>query len=335
MTCSSNNPQICLVCDNGLYMSNGVCMPCDITCQTCSSSNPSNCSTCYPNTFQNGSTCISCSSNCLTCIGISATSNCTSCYPGYSLFLGTCIQGCPMNCLTCSFSENCTMCENGYTLFNQTSDNYTQTVCVPCTTNCRGCALGQPASCISAGAGFYLLGNTSIACTTNCKTCNAEGCQSCLSGFFLTPSLTCSVNCQLPCATCSANSPTKCSSCIAGYFYNSMSYSCSPQPTCAGACSVCPIGYLLQNGNCLQCSTPNCQLCNSNNLTQCVSCSPGYYLSSKSNVCNPCQSQCSTCLRNSTCLTCASGYTSISQSLINSQVGGVQCLPCTFPCLTC
>ena len=113
-----------------------------------------------------------------------------------------------------------------------------------------------------------------------------------------------------------------------------MAYSCTPQPTCAGACSVCPIGYLLQNGQCAACQTSNCQLCSAN-LTQCVSSSPGYYLSATSNVCNPCPTQCSTCIRSDTCLNCASGYTSLATMLVNSQIGGVQCLACTFPCVTC
>jgi hypothetical protein len=125
------------------------------------------------------------------------------------------------------------------------NNNSTQSVCAPCTTNCRTCALGMPASCLSCGTGFYLSGSSCVACTPNCQSCNSGGCSSCIDGFFLTSSQTCSINCQLPCATCSSNNPTKCSSCIAGYNYVSTSFSCQAQTTCAGACSVCPIGYIL------------------------------------------------------------------------------------------
>jgi proprotein convertase subtilisin/kexin type 5 len=156
------------------------------------------------------------------------------------------------------------------------------------------------------GAGFYLSGSICIQCATNCAMCTPAGCSNCIQGYFLTSALTCSVNCQLPCSTCSANFPTKCTSCIAGYSYSSINNQCIQQLTCNGACSVCPIGYILQLGQCIQCNVTNCQQCNTNNLQQCLSCAPGYYLNS--NGCQPCQSSCATCLRGSGCTSCASGY---------------------------
>jgi hypothetical protein len=142
----------------------------------------------------------------------------------------------------------CTQCSSGYTLFNAIVNNSSQTICVSCSLNCRTCAQNFPTSCATCGAGFYLSGTICTACTTNCLLCSSAGCSQCIQGFFLNSALTCSPNCQFPCATCSANIPTKCSSCIAGYTYSSITNTCTPQLTCAGACTVCPIGYILTLG---------------------------------------------------------------------------------------
>ena len=42
-TCSSSNPQICIQCANGFYLSSGMCSQCSINCQTCSNTNPATC----------------------------------------------------------------------------------------------------------------------------------------------------------------------------------------------------------------------------------------------------------------------------------------------------
>ena len=68
----------------------------------------------------------------------------------------------------------------------------------------------------------------------------------CNLGFYLTQSLTCSPNCLAPCATCLPGNPSVCGSCVAGYaLYGNY---CSPITSCNGACSLCPMGYTLEQG---------------------------------------------------------------------------------------
>ncbi len=240
----------------------------------------------------------------------------------------TCIQGCSLNCLSCTSPTVCTQCLSGYTLFTQNG----QTLCVPCTTSCRTCADGQPASCMSCGVGFYLSGNSCTQCSTNCGSCTAAGCISCVDGFFLTSTQTCAPNCVLPCATCSTITPTKCQSCIAGYMLNEVSNTCNQVITCNGPCIVCPLGYTLNSGKCIQCTANNCQTCNPNSPGQCYSCLPGYFLNGN-NQCQACPLNCTTCFSNTGCLTCANGYTRAPG--IPKGPNGYTCLPCNSPCATC
>lgn len=208
------------------------------------------------------------------------------------------------------------------------------TICVQCPTNCALCATNLPTICLGCSSGFYLSGNTCIACTSFCSNCNQGQCMNCIDRYFLTSSFTCSPNCIFPCATCSSTNSSKCTSCIAGYTFNSLSFSCIPQINCNGACSYCPMNYILFYGQCIQCNSTNCQICSNTNLTQCLSCIPGYYLNSNTTQCNVCMSSCATCLTGNRCLICASGYTTTVGNN-NLQSYGYQCLQCSYPCQTC
>ena len=328
-TCSNLNPQLCLACVSGFYLSNGNCFKCSTNCLTCNSTNQDQCFSCYPNNFLSGSICSTCSSNCLTCQSSNQPSVCLSCNDGFYLFNSTCTQGCPLNCYTCSGPSTCTQCLSGYTLFTQSN----QLICAPCTTSCRTCAQGQPGSCMSCGVGFYLSGTTCLQCATNCNSCTAAGCISCIDGYFLTSTQSCSQNCVLPCATCSVVTPTTCKSCIAGYSYNDVSNTCNQVVTCGGPCQVCPLGYTLNFGNCIQCTASQCQTCNPNSPSQCYSCLPGFFLNPSTSKCQACSASCQTCLTSTGCLTCASGFTRLQGVSMTSS--GYQCVACNSPCLTC
>lgn len=137
----------------------------------------------------------------------------------------------------------------------------------------------------------------------------------------------------MPCATCSNTNSSQCTSCIAGYTYNSLTSTCGPQLNCNGACSVCPIGYILQNGLCTICNSTNCQICSNSNSSICLTCTFGYYLNNNTNQCNACLTSCATCLRPDGCSTCATGYT--FNTLYFHQSNSYQCFPCVSPCATC
>ncbi len=329
LSCSNLNPQVCLQCANGFYLSSGNCFQCSSNCQTCNSTNNDQCFSCYPNSFLSASICSGCSSNCLTCQSSNQPNACLSCNSGFYLSNSVCVQGCPLNCFSCSGPNTCTQCLSGYTLFNQNN----QTICVPCTTSCRTCAQGQPGSCMSCGTGFFLSGTTCVQCSANCNSCTATGCISCIGGFFLTSTQSCSPNCALPCSTCSAVTPTKCTACIAGYAFNNQANTCTPVPTCTGPCQVCPLGYTLSFGKCVQCTASQCQTCNPNSPSQCFSCLPGFFLNPSNSQCQACSSSCQTCLTSTGCLTCATGFTIIQGTALTAS--GYQCAACKFPCATC
>ena len=55
----------------------------------------------------------------------------------------------------------------------------------------------------------------------------------------------------IACGTCLTTNHTSCKSCIAGYTYDSTTFSCIPITECDGPCTVCPLGYSLLEGECI------------------------------------------------------------------------------------
>lgn len=96
---------------------------------------------------------------------------------------------------------------------------------------------------------------------------------------------------------------------------------------------MCPLGYSLNLGNCVACTSSQCQTCNPNSPSQCYSCLPGYFLNPSNNQCQACSSSCSTCLTSSGCTTCATGFTKMKGVAISAS--GYQCVACNSPCATC
>lgn len=204
----------------------------------------------------------------------------------------------------------------------------TSTQCVLCISSCRQCATGQPSLCLSCGTGFYLSGSSCISCSQNCQSCNSLTCTSCAVGYYLNSGV-CAPNCIKPCSTCSNTDATSCRSCIAGYSYSNTSFTCTAITSCNGACSVCPLGFNLLEGQCSQCAS-NCSSCVTGQSTNCTSCLSGYYLSGTK--CLACSSSCTTCAFSTGCITCALGYTTLGTA---SQTNNMQCLACESPCATC
>lgn len=148
-TCSDSNPQNCIVCKDGHFLTNGKCKRCSGSCLTCDSSNATLCLTCFPNTFLSSGACVGCNSTCKTCEGASNVNTCTSCWDGYYLSENTCVKGCPKNCFACSNLTTCTQCRSGFTTF--LSNSSSEIGCAPCITSCRTCSQGKPASCLTCG----------------------------------------------------------------------------------------------------------------------------------------------------------------------------------------
>lgn len=237
-----------------------------------------------------------------------------------------CSRGCPAFCLDCSSTTQCEVCLEGYA--PNANGN-----CVPCLSNCRHCSGLEPGLCIECGTGFYLnSNNVCVDCPEFCVTCNAQGkCEDCMSGYTLTQQFTCSVTCNAPCASCSLTAPSQCTSCIAGYSLNSATFTCSPVTSCTnGVCDICPFGYTLSGGTCVECNPDsNCGRCSLSDVSVCLSCKPGQYLDS--NQCIACPTGCQTCSSGINCLTCQSGYTAEVQPVLTR----VTCAKCSPPCRTC
>lgn len=65
-TCNSNDPNYCLSCFSGAYLSSNKCSSCDAACSICNGT-ASSCTACQATQFYDGSACTSCGQDCLTC----------------------------------------------------------------------------------------------------------------------------------------------------------------------------------------------------------------------------------------------------------------------------
>lgn len=125
-------PTICLVCNAGLYWSNGTC---------------NNVTTLIPQ-----------------CLSYDQNQACTSCSNGYYLFGGVCNlnPNYDINCATFAFSSTqCSICAEGYALVSGT--------CIKCGTNyqtCAICSLTDLQTCLVCKSGYNMLLNGSCVQNT-------------------------------------------------------------------------------------------------------------------------------------------------------------------------
>lgn len=167
----------------------------------------------------------------------------------------------------------------------------------------------------------------------------------CTGDYFLNRNFTCQLNCINPCATCSSSSPSFCTSCLLGYVLDSTVGECVPDLSCNtnSACQICPQGYIIQTNNtattakqtCLQCtSSSNCARCLSSNLTQCISCPEGSYLSS--GICINCPNGCASCITALICIKCQPGFVDSQNGFADTVTyNNMNCTLCQSPCRTC
>ena len=365
-------------CPDGYYKdstnsTNPICSKCDSSCSKCSGSGSSNCLTCNDGYYISAGLCKLCS-GCKTCLNVA--SNCTSCTTGTFLYGNTCINPCPgskfgqtsnntcqacdSNCLTCNDSSymNCTSCVDGKYL---TSENQ----CAACSSSCNTCKTTDY-QCITCKSGSYLMGTNCVSlcldgfwgdktdytckiCDSSCNTCVPPGkssnCSSCKAETYLLNGKC--INCDNNCYTCDIL-PTSCTSCNGSkylfnetcsqtcpdkYYPNTLDNTCSPcnSPclTCYGSltsnCLSCPTGLIFKNGKCFNCDT-SCLTCDGSTSSDCLSCSSSLYLqgttcvsqcktsyypvSNSTKTCEKCSGTCVTCITGDLdgCITCPTGY---------------------------
>jgi cysteine-rich repeat protein len=343
-TCASAT--VCLRCENGFFLSGGLCVACQASC----------------------SKCITSASNCLECSSVlllAQSGSCVaSCSPGYYLADRTCLT-CPTGCALCTSPIICTSCSPGYLSQNQECKTNcdigyyknTLTSCSPCNNKCRACA-GDASTCISCPDLFYLENNLCLACKEPCLTCSSStDCLTCIEpqielykkcvnkcpdGHFSFDG-----HCQLcesPCLKCFGQA-RNCITCQTGfiYFSNSCLSSCLKgyyiyQNTicCPNECSSCDLVFgkctSCRSNNFLDTSTYNCRRCSYlcsecfSTPTDCTKCPSGLYLignqcvkvcpnegyfADKINfVCRRCSKHCKLCLNEteSGCTKCDDSY---------------------------
>lgn len=149
-------------------------------------------------------------------------------------------------------------------------------------------------------------------CGQNCATCltlsGQATCTNCLPGYVLSASNQC-IPCMTNCSVCTLNKNTQtnnqpvCIGCSIGYYLNPLSGQCTNCGMyCAGCfnstvCVTCLPGYsITSNYQCIvRCIYP-CTTCSSTNQASCNSCQAGFTLNTNNNTCTPtCTSSSTTC----------------------------------------
>jgi hypothetical protein len=185
--------------------------------------------------------------------------------------------------------------------------------------------------CTSCADYLELQSGSCIPCPSRCQKCSNGLCGKCDAGYHpSTDSLSCVPDCVLPCKSCVDNQPSNCTGCYKGSVISGSTCVLDLACNTDSSCTDCGqgTGYVLVGANCKRCPTiANCKQCSKTNLQACAICNAGYYVNSPS--CVACPSQCTTCISDTICTGCVSGYT-----LPNSVTQG-SCIACTSPCLTC
>jgi hypothetical protein len=158
--CSECKDFICSKCQEGFFLSQNLCLPCEDGCQVCEESRCVKCSSGF--LMKNMSCvecsekkCTSCTSHCQKC----QDSLCLSCENNFELLNGSC-RPCPDNCSEC-FNLSCVKCESGVILDGA------------CTQECP--------------PGRYLNSGKCLKCQENCQNCSDSSCFECkvdYSGHF-------------------------------------------------------------------------------------------------------------------------------------------------------
>lgn len=354
ITCKNNfymiNEGSCETCpvNNGYYMKNGDCLPCNNNCALCNNGTCNQCnkgylleekkcvSNCSPGYYQleseckpcTGRDCLTCSnshSKCLTCLGNLVldpiSGDCVfECRFGYFVNPNnnTCEQ-CGSNCIECVDSRTCNVCRDPYAL------SLNKTCVKPC------------------DEGTILVRNelNNLECKScssslsNCKTCsNLTSCTGCDNGYFLYKNncvQSCGdgtyeknnscYDCSYPCKNCTESSKN-CTSCDEPFTYNTETNKCTMN---------CEEGKIYDEStlSCVNCADKNCNTCSSLSLNSCISCASGYvrqdnkcvidcftgYYANNKNICVNCDPNCLSCSNSATnCTTCPS-----SKALYNNK----------------
>ncbi|KAL4454931.1 hypothetical protein ABPG74_006313 [Tetrahymena malaccensis] len=369
--CATCNQQgvsgnICLTCQQGLYMgTNGIChicqngyfydgdedidlknasvdinkcKPCDSSCEECEGV-ATNCTVCQYTLTQNSqdicvsscpkgyyqdtttNSCVPCSDpNCTIC---DSTLTCQTCDQNFHLFTSVCYQdSCLSNQYRQSQNQICQDCY--YRCATCDQQGVSGNICLTCQQDLN---MGADGICHICQNGYFYDGNEDIDLKN--KSMDISKCKPCDSTCIECEGV--ATNCTVCQYTLTQNSQNICvSSCPQGYYQNTTTTSCVPcsDPNCSMCnytliCTQCNQGYVLN---------PQ-QMCSS-------TCPIGYY--NQNQICEQCQTNCTSCLSLNSCITCEQNY-----DLINGQCylkcskqqyrdeQTLKCMQCDSSCLSC
>uniref|UniRef100_A0AAV2MQD7 P/Homo B domain-containing protein n=1 Tax=Knipowitschia caucasica TaxID=637954 RepID=A0AAV2MQD7_KNICA len=370
-------------CQRGRYTLDKQCYPCHHTCNECTDAGPDNCTSCDKDAhgverflFEGQCRlscpeghfhsllrrCELCPEHCSSC---ASALLCVHCGPGHRLRAGHCVP------LQCSQGE--------------VADSRSE-ACVPCDEGCKECrhkdegAAVQSTVCVHCEEDYYQLGSDChrscpdgsfsleeqkkcVPCEDKrCLNCDQNQCYWCKEGFYVSEGLCvehCSSGfideesqacepCHRSCASCGGPRSDDCDTCASGFSLSGGECLPSTQKYCAD-------GFYSQSlGSCRPCSS-SCSSCSGPNRTDCLSCSPGQFLTpqqtcmsrcpsgtfsnSTSGRCEECHRGCMVCEHPMQCLSCHHGLmlqegVCVDHCLRGFPQAGV-CVPCLPQCSSC
>ncbi|CAD8124855.1 unnamed protein product [Paramecium sonneborni] len=369
--CLQCNQSECSQCPIAYYISSQNCQPCLSNCQICKSEigctlcldsyyfDGINCNSCS-NKFENCKTCTEtqclncqntfylntdylcqkclnpyCQSNCTQeqcqdcgegCIKCNLDKICYSCLTNYYLEQGSC-KSCHQFCLKCNYQE-CLQCQTGY--YSEGKD------CKKCISDCQIC---DKLNCYQCPDKYYIKNQECKKCQPNCLSCTENKCELCENDQFYPHENLC-VKCQGQCLTCI--NKDQCTKCQQDYYYLDNSECKKCQDGCKNCnkdqCNLCEEqGYYLdETGQCFKCKQEQCLNCLKD---KCTKCQQNEYFLSK-DICQPCPSNCLTCINENQCSECKHGFILKNQlcqkeCAINEYLDQDTCHQCSDGCEQC
>ncbi|KAM3135886.1 hypothetical protein pb186bvf_012015 [Paramecium bursaria] len=234
--------------------------------------------TCPQGQYQQGSNCLACDAKCTNCIG--GPTFCTSCAPNFLLDLNQCGTTCLDNNLYIDSQNQLCQSRCPIGLYHYSPPKTTKKFCV------QSCPLQYNSFCMDiCPNGLFDSYGTCVACQSICLTCTAaDNCQTCVIGYYLN-----TVNNQSQCqTTCNTRLEDVASMiCVDQCLPTQVEYN----GQCLASCPTippllqynfqcitdCPKGTYRDQNICKICDS-QCTDCFGALSTQCVACTPGFYL---------------------------------------------------------
>lgn len=299
----------CNSCKAGYYLNPIICVAFPPFCSQLSSDY--SCSQCKGGFSLISGQCVVPIPNCLAYSSNNSVSICSACVPGFKLSASQCLFD-QSSLEAINRDPNCASYNNNICLTCANRYYFSRGICTPVNPNCRN--YSADGNCTDCYSGYAVSNGSCLpARDSNCRTYTNDTCSACYSGFFLSAARTCqaiSPLCKLSNATTGA-----CLQCFTGYsLVRNSCIAVSNDPNCisfslSGQCAACSSRFIMKSGLC----TPISPLCKTYNTTtgNCISCYPGYYLSSGACIVGSDPAQDANCkLKDNSgrCLQCYSNY---------------------------